>query len=220
MATTTSVIWSLWKGLDCRGWSLCSTRLVRAFDGGRRRCVSATNSCLFFSSYNENENGSDGRACITLDLAPLTVRALEEGQVQSTGAVVTISLSLSQRARGEHVSLGDWLASLRRCCQYTLCAMSSLTTTNALVDRARAASDTDAQKPVLSILAAGLPFPKSPSMQIEESERGLASDAERQEREERGWWSKRFHEVFSELSKQEAVAWRTTTAREGETMTI
>lgn len=40
-------------------------------------------------------------------------------------------------------------------------------------------------------------------MQIEESERGLAGGSEQQEREERGWWSKRFHEVFSELSAQE-----------------
>jgi hypothetical protein len=73
-----------------------------------------------------------------------------------------------------------------------------------LVDRAAAAA-TGTQKPVLSMLAAGLPFPKSPSMQMDESERGLASDAEQQEREERGWWSKRFHEVFSELSAQETV---------------
>ena len=100
--------------------------------------------------------------------------------------------------------LGDWLVPLRRCCQYTLGALSSLNTTHVLVDRA-AASATGTQKPVLSILAAGLPFPKSPSMQMDESERGMAGDSEQQEREERGWWSKRFHEVFSELSAQETV---------------
>ncbi|KAF8123547.1 hypothetical protein EV363DRAFT_1455343 [Boletus edulis] len=124
----------------------------------------------------------DCRACITLDLAPLTSRALEEGYVQSTGPVVTISLSRPRSQR----------------------ALSSLHTTHVLIDRA--ASATAAQKPALSsILAAGLPFPKSPSMQIQESERGLASDSERQEREERGWWSKRFHEVFVELSAHETV---------------
>ncbi|KAF8429986.1 hypothetical protein L210DRAFT_3764630 [Boletus edulis BED1] len=147
----------------------------------------------------------DRRACITLDLAPLTSRALEEGYVQSTGPVVTISLS-RPRSQVERASapLSDWLAPLRHCCQYTQRALSSLHTTHVLIDRA--ASATAAQKPALSsILAAGLPFPKSPSMQIQESERGLASDSERQEREERGWWSKRFHEVFVELSAHETV---------------
>lgn len=43
-------------------------------------------------------------------------------------------------------------------------------------------------------------------MQIEESERGLVSDSEQQEREERGWWSKQFHEVFLELREQESSA--------------
>lgn len=100
--------------------------------------------------------------------------------------------------------LSDWLAPLRHCCQYTLRALSSLSATNVLVNRA--VSVMEAQKPVLSILAAGLPLPKSPSMQLEESERGLARDSEQQEREERGWWSKRFHEVFSELSKHDAAA--------------
>ena len=161
-----------------------------------------------------HDDGSDRRTCITLDLAPLTTRALEEGYVQSTGPVVTISLSLPharQRARisgsgggGERACapLSDWLAPLRQCCQYTHRALSSLNTTHVLVDRA--ASVAGPQKPVLSILAAGLPFPKSPSMQIEESERGLAGDSEQQEREERGWWSKRFHEVFAELNAQES----------------
>ncbi|KAG6372057.1 hypothetical protein JVT61DRAFT_8765 [Boletus reticuloceps] len=147
----------------------------------------------------------DRRACITLDLAPLTSRALEEGYVQSTGPVVTISLS-RPRSQAERASapLSDWLAPLRHCCQYTQRTLSSLHTTHVLIDRA--ASATAAQKPALSsILAAGLPFPKSPSMQIQESERGLASDSERQEREERGWWSKRFHEVFAELSAHETV---------------
>ncbi|KAG8215735.1 hypothetical protein J3R82DRAFT_7629 [Butyriboletus roseoflavus] len=150
----------------------------------------------------------DRRACITLDLAPLTSRALEEGYVQSTGPVVTVTLCLSraQHARsGERAAaplLVDWLVPLRRCCRYTLRSLSSsLDTTSALVDRATSAAVT--QGPVLSLLAAGLPFPKSPSMQIEESERGLAGDSEQQEREERGWWSKRFHEVFSELSERE-----------------
>ena len=143
-------------------------------------------------------------ACITLDLAPLTVRALEEGYVQSTGSVVTISLSLhAQSGERTCAPLSDWLAPLRRSCQYTYRTLSSLNTTHMLVDRA--ASATEAQKPVMSILAAGLPFPKSPSMQMDESERGMARNSEQQEREERGWWSKRFHEVFAELSAQESV---------------
>lgn len=179
-------------GLGWRGSFQCLTRSVR---GG------------FLSRFDLNhDRASDRRACITLDLAPLAPRALEEGYVQSSGPVVTISLSLphAQRGRsGVQQPLGDWLAPLRRCCQYTQGTLASLGTTHPLVDRA--ASATAAQKPVLSLLAAGLPFPKSPSMQIDESEQGLACNSEQQEREERGWWSKRFHEVFAELSTQEGV---------------
>ena len=72
---------------------------------------------------------------------------------------------------------------------------------SACVDQ-RAASATAVQQPVLSLLAAGLPLPKSPSMQMAELACG---GSEQQEREERGWWSKRFHEVFAELSVQEVA---------------
>ena len=153
--------------------------------------------------FRNERHVSDCRSCITLDLAPLTAHALEEGHVQPTGSVVTVSLSHCARS-DEGAPLGDWLVPLRQCCHSTLRTLSSLSTTNTLIHRSL--PDTDTQKPVLSILAAGLPIPKSPSMQIEESERGVASDSEQQEREERGWWSQRFHEVFSELSKHEAVA--------------
>ena len=182
----------------CEGFGLA--RVVSVLD--------EIGASVFFFFLRGVSRSLDRRACITLDLAPMTSRALEEGYVQSTGSVVTIALSLphtqgarssSERARAP---LGDWLAPLRRCCQYTHRGLSSLSPTHMLVDRA--ASATEAQKPVLSLIAAGLPLPKSPSMQMEESARGLASGSEQQEREERGWWSKRFHEVFAELSVQES----------------
>ncbi|KAF8834263.1 hypothetical protein BDN67DRAFT_1072748 [Paxillus ammoniavirescens] len=142
----------------------------------------------------------DRRSCITLDLVPLTCQELEEGHVHSSGPVVTIALSQCTSVGGR-TGLGEWLPPFRQCCQYTLKSLSSLSTKGFLVHGTT--SEPEMQKPVLSILASGLPFPKSPSMQIEESQHGRVVDSEQEEREERGWWSKRFHEVFFELSKQD-----------------
>ncbi|KIY67037.1 hypothetical protein CYLTODRAFT_16755 [Cylindrobasidium torrendii FP15055 ss-10] len=47
------------------------------------------------------------------------------------------------------------------------------------------------------LLGAGLPVPKSPSMQMEMD---LRSETEREEREERGWWSLRLREVMRDMS--------------------
>ncbi|KAH7886686.1 hypothetical protein F5I97DRAFT_1028978 [Phlebopus sp. FC_14] len=149
----------------------------------------------------------DRRQSITVDLVPSTAEELDQGRLHPGGPVVTISFSYRPsrasvaEASAGRVLLSEWLPPLRKCCQHTLKSISSLTTKGfAFHD---ATSDPDAQNPVLSILASGLPFPKSPSMQIEASEKGEASNSEQQEREERGWWSKRFHEVFIEMSKQD-----------------
>ncbi|KIK92676.1 hypothetical protein PAXRUDRAFT_561759 [Paxillus rubicundulus Ve08.2h10] len=142
----------------------------------------------------------DRRSCITLDIIPLTYQELEEGRVHSSGSVVTIALS-QRTSVGGRTELGEWLLPFRQCCQYTLKSLSCLSTKGFLVHGAT--SEPEVQKPVLSILASGLPFPKSPSMQIEESQHGRVVDSEQEEREERGWWSKRFHDVFFELSKQD-----------------
>jgi len=54
-------------------------------------------------------------------------------------------------------------------------------------------------------MGAGLPFPKSPSMQIQAYNRRQRrrSDFSQAEREERDWWSFRFKQVFLEMQRDE-----------------
>lgn len=63
--------------------------------------------------------------------------------------------------------------------------------------------ETDTKNSVLSILASGLPLPKSPSIQIEEAILGDAPNGAQQEREERGWWTLRFQQVLREMQRRE-----------------
>jgi len=101
--------------------------------------------------------------------------------------------------------LKEWLAPLRQCCQYALRSLSSPSAKSYL---AHASKESEISQSVLSILASGLPFPKSPSMQLQGVELGQAGDAEQQEREERGWWSLRFHEVLREIQGREVALLR------------
>jgi hypothetical protein len=68
----------------------------------------------------------------------------------------------------------------------------------------------DTEQSILSILASGLPLPKSPSAQIEVAAKHYEDDKQ-QEREERGWWSLRYQQVLRELQRQTLGTWATLT---------
>ncbi|KAG1764437.1 Dbl homology domain-containing protein [Suillus occidentalis] len=154
------------------------------------------------------KDSDDRRSSISLDLVPLTAEELERGYANSKGRVLTVSLSHGtsrssvSEASMQCAVLKDWLVPLRQCCQHALRSLSSPSGKNHL---AHASKESEISQSVLSILASGLPFPKSPSMQLHGVELGQAGDAEQQEREERGWWSLRFHEVLREIQGQEVV---------------
>ncbi|KAG2119448.1 Dbl homology domain-containing protein [Suillus clintonianus] len=151
---------------------------------------------------------TDRRSSISLDIVPLTAEELERGYANSKGRVLTVSLSHGtsrssvSEASMQCAVLKDWLVPLRQCCQHTLRSLSSPSAKGPL---AHASKESEISQSVLSILASGLPFPKSPSMQLHGVEQGQAGDAEQQEREERGWWSLRFHEVLREIRGQEVA---------------
>ncbi|KAG0696358.1 hypothetical protein DFH29DRAFT_1072112 [Suillus ampliporus] len=150
---------------------------------------------------------TDRRSSISLDLVPLTAEELERGLANSKGQVLTVSLSHgTSRSSVSEASMQcavfkEWLAPLRQCCQHTLRSLSLPSVKGHLAH----ASKSEISQSVLSILASGLPFPKSPSMQLHGVEHGQAGDAEQQEREERGWWSLRFHEVLQEIREREVA---------------
>ncbi|KAG2136588.1 uncharacterized protein EDB93DRAFT_1330811 [Suillus bovinus] len=154
---------------------------------------------------------TDRRSSISLDLIPLTAEELERGHANSKGRVLTVSLSHGtsrssvSEASMQCAVLKEWLVPLRQCCQHALRSLSSPSTKSHL---AHASKESEISQSVLSILASGLPFPKSPSMQLYGVELGQAGDAEQQEREERGWWSLRFHEVLREIQGREVALLR------------
>ncbi|KAG1743789.1 hypothetical protein EDB19DRAFT_540023 [Suillus lakei] len=151
---------------------------------------------------------TDRRSSISLDLVPLAAEELERGYVNSKGRVLTVSLSHGtsrssvSEASMQCVVLKEWLVPLRQSCQHTLRSLSSPSVKSHL---AHASKESEISQSVLSILASGLPFPKSPSMQLHSVEQGQAGDTEQQEREERGWWSLRFHEVLREIQRREVA---------------
>lgn len=68
-------------------------------------------------------------------------------------------------------------------------------------------SEDDVRNAMDSLLYAGLPMPKSPSVQIHENRTNVVAekkeDCKRLEREERGWWSMRFKQVLREFQRQQ-----------------
>lgn len=94
-----------------------------------------------------------------------------------------------------------WVSAFQRSQQATLRLLSLASqygSVSSLTD-----VELEVQQSAASILASGLPLPKSPSLQQDEIRRGESSSTRRQEREERGWWSLRFQQVLRDLQRQD-----------------
>ncbi|GLB42761.1 hypothetical protein LshimejAT787_1202100 [Lyophyllum shimeji] len=97
----------------------------------------------------------------------------------------------------------SWMSAFRRSRKFTLVSLCTLSKKHdPQLDTAL-----ETQQTVLGLLASGLPMPKSPSVQIADMRaRAGGADGDREgegEREERGWWSLRFQQVFRELQRQD-----------------
>ncbi|KAF9523337.1 hypothetical protein CPB83DRAFT_695123 [Crepidotus variabilis] len=102
-----------------------------------------------------------------------------------------------------------WLSALRECCRTTLRkltfvgATSSYDASGALFLGDDKVLDTHAV--VSSLASSGLPLPRSPSGNLPD----LYSDGQLlkagDEREERGWWSLRYQQVFREFQRRDSI---------------
>ncbi|KAK0440596.1 hypothetical protein EV421DRAFT_780588 [Armillaria borealis] len=124
---------------------------------------------------------------ISLQVLPVTDLAILRSQsvdiVTSSAGIATILVSTQPDERAR------WLEALERCKNSTLRLMS--------IPLGLEYDDDRLQRTVVdSLVASGLPIPKSPSLQLVGSEK-------RQEREERGWWSLRFREVLKDVVGRE-----------------
>ncbi|KAJ3504049.1 hypothetical protein NLJ89_g8144 [Agrocybe chaxingu] len=100
-----------------------------------------------------------------------------------------------------------WLLSLRQCCKATLRKLTFVGPSSK--DGAIPGSDLalDTQSVLRSLVGSGLPIPRSPSGQFPDAE-GLDFERHRgqgEEREERGWWSLRYQQVFREFQRQDSL---------------
>ncbi|KAI0919696.1 hypothetical protein AcV5_001689 [Taiwanofungus camphoratus] len=139
---------------------------------------------------------------VILDLLPLRIDQFQTEIVLET-ASIEVTLILPPESALETSAL-PWLTAFRRCQEHTI---RSLSLTASSVDRRPHYSDTelDTRHTLTSILACGLPLPKSPSMQLQESPHCEPEDQTLQEREERGWWTLRFQQVLHEMQRQDTI---------------
>ena len=125
--------------------------------------------------------------------------SLDTGVIPENSRSRTVRFSFLDDTFPQSQNRQEWLAAFEQCFQFTLRSLSFPSPSGLpSVDL-----ELDTRQSVLSILASGLPLPKSPSIQLDDSVNGQASDAKQLEREERGWWSLRFQQVLREMQRQD-----------------
>jgi hypothetical protein len=105
--------------------------------------------------------------------------------------------------------LQDWLLAFRKCSQTTLRKLTFIGIghqdgglTSAWSDRTM-----DTHLALASLVGSGLPMPRSPSGTLPDAfgESGSFKQGLGDEREERGWWSLRYQQVFREFYRQDSL---------------
>ncbi|TFK61810.1 hypothetical protein BDN72DRAFT_828038 [Pluteus cervinus] len=135
-----------------------------------------------------------------LDTLTLDILALKPEDVNNTinfddVVVQQIHLKLPGHDQVTNGTRESWLAAFRSCLRSTLQLAALPGYREAHIGEV----STEMKGTVLSLLASGLPLPKSPSMQQAEYHSGEPQENARQEREQRGWWALRFHQVLQEF---------------------
>ncbi|THH18555.1 hypothetical protein EW146_g2465 [Bondarzewia mesenterica] len=142
--------------------------------------------CRILGVVEEREN-------IILDLLPMDTDDLQTGVIPDSVPVISITFTVPSSSSTGKVFNSTTVKDIHT---KWLSAFRHILPMGQNVDL-----DLDSQQSVMTILASGLPLPKSPSVQIEEVLLGIGSDSQEQEREERGWWSLRFQTVLREMQK-------------------
>lgn len=97
-----------------------------------------------------------------------------------------------------------WWTAFEQCYHFTLRSLSFPAHSGKYLAQGQGTDqEENTRQTVMSILASGLPLPKSPSVQIGEIEKNAAGDVALREREERGWWALRFQQTLHELRKDD-----------------
>ncbi|EPQ53295.1 hypothetical protein GLOTRDRAFT_131563 [Gloeophyllum trabeum ATCC 11539] len=148
-------------------------------------------------------NPTDDNGNITLDLLTVDVKQLETGEISDDTSVLTLCLALPEKQYSIDRQK-RWLSSLRQSSRHTLRSFSFPSHSGKYLGHGSSVDlETDTRQAVLSILASGLPIPKSPSIQLQEfpSLQGVSLD--NVEREGRGWWALRYQQIFREMQRMD-----------------
>ncbi|KAF8063386.1 hypothetical protein FPV67DRAFT_1782886 [Lyophyllum atratum] len=158
---------------------------------------------------------------ITIEALAVDSHKLNQATTMDDGSIFLLRLAVPSDDASAHTDDGppasdretardSWISAFRRCQKFTICSLSTPSRSHdPQLDTAF-----DEQQTVLSLLASGLPLPKSPSVQMADVRQSMARggegaveayDATMQEREERGWWSLRFQQVFREVQRRDLV---------------
>jgi serine/arginine repetitive matrix protein 2 len=133
----------------------------------------------------------------TCSIAPMSLEDVEDGVISPTSSVLELALHASAHTRAA------WADALRACARYTVRSLSFPTHSGRYLAHGPSVDlAADTKGAVVALLAAGLPFPKSPSIHIEEEARGALAPGVAVEREERGWWALRFQQVLREMQRR------------------
>lgn len=141
---------------------------------------------------------------VGLQVLPMNVEDLHSGiAFDTTPTPLFLHLPRSQDTAFT-ISRKRWWDALNRCYTFTLRSLSFPTYSGRYLAPGLANEpETELrQSTVMSILASGLPLPKSPSVQLEEIEIDRRQDVTLREREERGWWALRFKQTLRELQQE------------------
>ncbi|KAF9466836.1 hypothetical protein BDZ94DRAFT_1250917 [Collybia nuda] len=155
------------------------------------------------------EQNSSENAVFVLDTLP--IGKLNQCMSEEDGPVVTLrfldptihhSLKLPEKPHLD-AKANTWKSAFQQCFRFTLRSATLLSHSKGYGYDLYSDREHDTQQTVFSLLASGLPLPKSPSVQLDDFRHGQLVDIRKQEREERGWWSLRFQQVFRELQRQD-----------------
>lgn len=148
-------------------------------------------SQVFHAELEAGDGHLTESVALELDLIPLN----EELKMSSMCLTTVRARLLLQGETQEDLQrqIEQWRSAFQRCSRSTIRSLSYPTVS----DKTDYTNCQDPKHLMTPLLDAGLPVPKSPSVQILDGQ----GDSMQQEREERGWWTVRFQQVLQEMYK-------------------
>ncbi|KAI5121536.1 hypothetical protein M0805_002596 [Coniferiporia weirii] len=144
----------------------------------------------------------------TLHVLPMDTEQLESGVPSDASAMsLFVHIPKNMSAGQKHQDARKrWWDAFEQCYLFTLRSLSFPAHSGRYLTHGpgfNAEQEVNTRQTVMSILASGLPLPRSPSVQIKEFDE---EDAAVKEREERGWWALRFQQILCEMQRDPTLS--------------